>query len=168
MGGNMEVVKDYDKDGDGRLNAEERKTARENMPQRGGRMGRGPMFGRQNTEPAKPGKQITPADVVNYPDADLYDVGVLRTFFLTFDNPEWEKELESFNNTDVEVPATLMVDGELTRMSASIFVVCLRLEWCPRVTRGLSISPWILWTKTSGCMAIRHSIFSMLMKTLHS
>ncbi len=41
MGGNMEVVKDYDKDGDGRLNAEERKTARENMPQRGGRMGRG-------------------------------------------------------------------------------------------------------------------------------
>jgi spore coat protein CotH len=41
----------------------------------------------------------------------LYDTGVLRTIFLEFENADWEKELEEFKNTDVEVPATMTVDG---------------------------------------------------------
>jgi spore coat protein CotH len=45
------------------------------------------------------------------PGADLYDQNVIRTFFLTFESSEWEKELSDFRDTDVEVPATLQVDG---------------------------------------------------------
>ncbi len=44
--------------------------------------------------------------------AGLYDPLVLRTLFLEFEGDDWEEELEAFNNTDVEVPATLTVDGK--------------------------------------------------------
>jgi spore coat protein CotH len=37
----------------------------------------------------------------------------LRTLFLEFENPDWEAEMADFNNTDVEVPATLRVDGKV-------------------------------------------------------
>ena len=36
-------------------------------------------------------------------------------FFLQFENPAWEKELEAFYRTDVDVPATLTVDGRTYR-----------------------------------------------------
>ncbi len=36
---------------------------------------------------------------------------MLRTFFIEFENPQWESELVAFNNTDVEVPAKVTVDG---------------------------------------------------------
>ena len=114
MGGpNRELLKKFDKDGDGRLNDAERAEARKEAGTGGGRMG-GPRggFGRGPQEPAQAGKPMKPSEVKNYPDKDLYDVSVLRTLFLTFDNSDWEKELESFNNTDVEVPATLVVDGK--------------------------------------------------------
>ena len=32
--------------------------------------------------------------------------------FLQFENADWEQELAAFNNTDVEVPATVIVDGK--------------------------------------------------------
>jgi spore coat protein CotH len=35
----------------------------------------------------------------------------VRTIFLQFENTEWERELAEFNNTDVEVPASLTLDG---------------------------------------------------------
>ena len=54
---------------------------------------------------------MNPGDVKHYPDASLYDPSVLRTFFITFENPAWESELVIFNNTDVDVPATVVVDG---------------------------------------------------------
>lgn len=40
---------------------------------------------------------------------------MLRTLFLELDNPEWEAELVAFNNTDVDVPATVTVDGKAYR-----------------------------------------------------
>jgi spore coat protein CotH len=54
---------------------------------------------------------MAPADV---PPAStpLYDDGTLRTLFLTFEQSDWEAELAAFYNTDVEVPATLIVDGK--------------------------------------------------------
>ncbi|MFM8880379.1 MAG: CotH kinase family protein, partial [Verrucomicrobiota bacterium] len=61
------------------------------------------------------GAKLTPAEVRNHPGAPLYDEGILRTLFLQFDSPDWEKELADFNNTDVEVPATLTVDGKTYR-----------------------------------------------------
>ncbi len=63
-------------------------------------------------EPGKPGPRVTPADVKNYPNATLYEPGVLRTLFLEFESKDWETELAEFKNTDVEVPATLTVDGK--------------------------------------------------------
>jgi hypothetical protein len=105
------VVKDHDKDGDGRLNAAERAAAREALakePVRG--FGRGPRGGPAG--PITPGPQMKPSEVKLYGKEPLYDPKVLRTIFLTFENAEWEKEMQAFNNTDVEVPATLMMDGK--------------------------------------------------------
>jgi spore coat protein CotH len=42
----------------------------------------------------------------------LYDPGTLRTLFLNFEQSDWEAELAEFKNTDIEVPATLIVDGK--------------------------------------------------------
>lgn len=72
--------------------------------------GRGPRGPRIN-QPAVPGKQIEPKDVSPI-TGDLYDPSHVRTLFLEFSNRDWEQELEAFNNTDVDVPATLTVDGK--------------------------------------------------------
>ena len=61
-------------------------------------------------EPAKPGPKLSPADVTPVAETvPLYDPGTLRTLFLNFDQPDWEAEMAEFNNTDVEIPATLIV-----------------------------------------------------------
>ena len=123
-----QLVKQFDKDDDGRLNKDERQAARDSMKSDGGRRGgfgppgggggfgppggpggRGP-FGQQS-EPGKPGPRVSPDDV-SPSDAPLYDPHVLRTIFIDFENKNWEAELADFNNTDVEVPATLTVDGK--------------------------------------------------------
>lgn len=119
MGQNTKLVKQFDKDGDKRLNAGERKAAREFLAQEraSGRGGRGPggrrgPGGGESSEPPKPGPKLSPADVKSGGDAPLYDVATLRTLFIEFESPEWEKELSDFNNTDVDVPAKLTVDGK--------------------------------------------------------
>jgi hypothetical protein len=68
-----------------------------------------------NQPPPEPGPRLSPADVRSYPDAPLYDVSTLRTFFFEFETPDWEKELADFHDTDVEVPAKLTVDGKTYR-----------------------------------------------------
>ena len=67
---------------------------------------------RRDMGPAKPGEHVSPADVANHSDADLYDPTVLRTLFLEFESKDWEQELSDFHNSDVEVPAKLTVDGK--------------------------------------------------------
>ncbi|MBM3881466.1 MAG: spore coat protein CotH [Verrucomicrobia bacterium] len=54
---------------------------------------------------------MAPADVKSYAGVSLYDAQTLRTLFLEFENADWEQELAAFNNTDVEVPARVTVDG---------------------------------------------------------
>jgi hypothetical protein len=108
------VVAQFDKDGDKRLNAAERRDARtwlESQPATGpgGRGGRG--GGRGGMQPGTPGPTVTPSQVKAYGAEPFYDPTVLRTFFIQFENDDWEKELTIFNNTDVEVPATLTIDG---------------------------------------------------------
>ena len=141
MGGERKVVAQFDKDADGRLNKEERTAAREFLktnrgpggpggggfnffggPPGGGPPGGGPGgpgggpggrpggFGR-DSEPAKPGPLLSPNDVKPVADASLYEPTVLRTLFLEFEDGDWEAELADFNNTDVEVPCTVTVDG---------------------------------------------------------
>lgn len=72
---------------------------------------RGGFFGRERREPTKPGPHLAPADVTSYPNASLYEPTILRTLFLEFENKDWEAEMADFKDTDVEVPATLIVDG---------------------------------------------------------
>ena len=118
-GGNRALVEKFDKDGDGRLNTKEREAAQAESAggSRGqgaggqGPGGRGGGPGGQR-EPAKPGLKLTEGEAPKYPDADLYDTSVLRTLFIHFENEKWEEELAAFNNTDVEVPAQLVVDGK--------------------------------------------------------
>ncbi len=111
------LVAQFDRDANGRLDASERKTAREFLakekaegraPRRFGPPGRR----NENTQPPEPGPKLSPVDVKSFGKEPLYDPTILRTFFLQFENPDWEKELADFVHTDVEVPATLTVDGK--------------------------------------------------------
>jgi spore coat protein CotH len=128
-GKKVNLVKKFDKDGNGRLNAEERKAARAYLASSssqgrfggpGGRRGGGPMgfgppgFGGMggSAELSKPGAKISPADVKSGGNATLFDPNTLRTFFFQFEDSDWEKEMEDFYHTDVDVPATLIVDGK--------------------------------------------------------
>jgi spore coat protein CotH len=115
----IKIVKQFDKNNDGWLNAAERKTAREYARNvgRGGFPGRGGPRGGRGGEsgPAGAGKTITPADVKTYPSAPFYDESVLRTVFITFEGKDWESELEDFHGTDVDVAANVMIDGKTYR-----------------------------------------------------
>ncbi|MFO0917652.1 MAG: CotH kinase family protein [Planctomycetaceae bacterium] len=120
----QKLVDRFDDDGDHRLNSTERQTARASLKRnRSASAGRGPAgpfgggFGppggprRENRQPPQAGARVSPKDVRFYPEAKLYDPSVLRTLFLDFENEDWEAELSEFHNSDVEVPATLTVDG---------------------------------------------------------
>src|SRR4051812_13717682 len=109
--GEVKILAQFDKDGDKVLNAAERTAAREfiranPIARRGGR-GRG-----APPNPPQPGVPLTPAEVKSYGSEGLYDLKTLRTLFLKFEDSDWEKEMEEFNNTDVDIPATLVVDGK--------------------------------------------------------
>ena len=113
-GRELKLLERFDADANGRLDGDERAKAREaaatERANRGG--GRGG-FGRsrEGGEPPRPGRRIDRSEATPHPGIDLYDTSVLRTLFLDFPNADWEKELADFYNTDVEVPATLTVDG---------------------------------------------------------
>jgi len=118
-----ELVKAHDKDGNGRLNREERQAAIAWMaanPQGGGRGG--PGGGRGPGGPggrggvarvATPNAKLSPKDVKNYGKESLYDDAVLRTIFLEFEHEDWETELAAFYRSDVELPAKMTVDGKV-------------------------------------------------------
>jgi hypothetical protein len=112
-GGETQLLKQFDKNGDGYLNAQERKAARESMgSSMSGGFGRG-SFGGGSQQSGKAGMKLTPADAKSYTTEPFYDLGVLRTLFLEFEESDWEQELVDFHNTDVEVPAKLTVDGKV-------------------------------------------------------
>lgn len=123
MGRERQIVGQFDTNGDGRLNTTERKAAREflaTQPAAGRGMGRGGPGGPGGrggamASPVEPGARLTPKDVKTYGREPLYDMGTLRTLFLQFEAEDWEAELTAFNNTDVDVPATLVVDGKTYR-----------------------------------------------------
>jgi spore coat protein CotH len=123
-GQEIKIVKQFDKNADGWLNAEERKAARQYVTTQGftggrgfggPRGGRGGFFGFGGSSQAAKGETIRPASVKTYPNAPLYDETVLRTLFVTFEENDWERELEDFHGTDVDVAATVMVDGKTYR-----------------------------------------------------
>lgn len=102
----LELVDRYDTDGDGYLDRAERDAYRfRNQPARANSV---PAAGR-----IADAERVQPDDVRIYDDEPLYAADVLRTLFIEFGYPDWEAELETFNDTDVEVPATITVDGEV-------------------------------------------------------
>ncbi|MGL4422744.1 MAG: CotH kinase family protein, partial [Gemmataceae bacterium] len=113
------LITKYDNDGNGRLDTAERKTARMDLakePARGrgpgGKMGRPGGPGEATQIIPKPGLTIQPAEVPATPASEgLYEPKVLRTLFLQFEIADWEAELDTFHKSDVDVPATLIVDG---------------------------------------------------------
>ena len=110
------LIDRFDKDGDKVLNAEERTAAADFIKQemangRGGRRGPGGPRGGIR-EAAQPGPRLSPAQVKHYTTENLYDPTTLRTFFLEFEDPNWESQMAAFKNSDVEMPATLTVDGK--------------------------------------------------------
>ena len=116
------VVASFDKNGNGRLETDERNEARAAI-RRGRRddRRRGPrLFGGRDRDreetpraSATPREKISPENVEHYPEHALYDESILRTFFLDFENEDWEQELEDFIRTDVDVPARMTVDGKV-------------------------------------------------------
>ncbi len=124
MGGqDQKILSRYDKDGNGWLNLAERQAARAGLKQEGsGRQqrGGGPGMGGPGgpggpggrMTPGTPGPKVSESGVKTYPGKGLYDTDVLRTIFITFEENDWEEALEDFNNTDVDIPAQVSVDGQ--------------------------------------------------------
>lgn len=122
----IDLVDEFDTDKDGILNAYERKLARNSLQNRtagrssGGPGGGGPRGGpggRSRGGGSRPsgsaGPRVDPSRVASYSSNEgLYDTDVLRTIFLEFEAKDWEQELADFKPTDVEVPATMIVDGK--------------------------------------------------------
>ena len=108
------LVAKFDRNGNKRLEHDERTAAREYLaahpelrrPVRGGRINR----------TGSPGPKVAAADVKTYPaSVDLYAPDALRTLFLEFEHADWEQELADFWHTDVELAASLIVDGTTYR-----------------------------------------------------
>jgi len=122
FGAEQELVDQFDKNDDGWLNLEERDAAYQSLQAnggggggfggRGGRGGRGGPGGQMGGT-AQPGIKLAPADVKSGGDAPIYDLGTLRTFFLEFEESDWEAKMAAFKNTDIEVPAEVTVDGKV-------------------------------------------------------
>ncbi len=133
LGKDRPVLEQFDKDGNGRLSQTERAAARQWLAAQpptgiaavmgstgrggpGGRAGGPPTGGGRGFATATPGRRLSPSDVTPVPaSTSLYDTRVLRTLFFQFESADWEKELEAFYRTDVDVPATVTVDGRTYR-----------------------------------------------------
>lgn len=63
--------------------------------------------------PGTPGPKVAESSVKTYPGRGLYDTDVLRTIFINFEENDWEEALEDFNDTDVDIPAQVTVDGQM-------------------------------------------------------
>lgn len=104
----------FDKDGSGWLNLAERKVARETLAREAAERPpiEFPAFRPGDVE-AKPGPRMSPSDVRTFPNAPAFDPGVVRTFFVEFEEPDWEQALDAFRRTDVDVTAKVTIDGQV-------------------------------------------------------
>ena len=109
------VLARFDRDRDKRLDHAERAAARQYLTAHP-ELRRPVRVGARNTRVGTPGAKLSLKDVKTYPaTVPLYDADALRTLFLEFEHADWEQELAAFYHTDVEVHATLVVDGRTYR-----------------------------------------------------
>jgi len=104
LGPKTQLLKKYDKNGDGYLNKAERLVAR-------GLTGK--ETERFNNTTLYKGKKISPSEVKTYSNEPFYDMHTVRTLFLDFEDADWENEMADFYHTDIDLPATLTVDGKV-------------------------------------------------------
>lgn len=106
----LPLVARFDRNADKRLDYAERTAAREYLAANPGV--RRPLPRPRITTTGSAGPALSPKDVQQYTEkTPLYDAAAVRTLFLEFERPDWEQELAAFYHTDVEIPATLVVDG---------------------------------------------------------
>ena len=109
-----QVVAQFDKNGDERLDTAERKAAREWLSVAAGVRTR--RARRRASEirfaPPAAGRKLSPADVKAYPAVPSTTRPRCARSSCSSKRADWEQELAAFNNTDVEVPAALTVDGK--------------------------------------------------------
>jgi Ca2+-binding EF-hand superfamily protein len=114
------LLREFDRDRDGRLDEAERRAARDALAHRpappflGGPQGApgANLDEAAMREPAKVGADMRPSQVAIFAGRPFYDDRTLRTLFLSFDDPDWEPELAEFEHSDVLVPADLMIEGQ--------------------------------------------------------
>jgi hypothetical protein len=110
----LPLVAKFDRNADKRLDYAERAAAREYLVANPGV--RRPLPQPRITKAGSTGLTLSPKDVTPFDEkTSLYDPGTVRTLFLEFERPDWEQELAAFYHTDVEIPATLVVDGRRHR-----------------------------------------------------
>jgi hypothetical protein len=110
----LALLERFDRDRNQRLERTERDAARAYLTEHPEL--RPPMRGQKLPATGGPGPRLSPRDVTRYPaSVPLYAPDALRTIFITFDNADWEREVADFWHTDVEVPATIEVDGTVYR-----------------------------------------------------
>jgi hypothetical protein len=130
QGRELPMVSRFDKDGDKKLNATERQAALSAMGGGGGGL-RGLVSGFFGGGTAS-GPKISPTSVKSFPSTvPLYDLGTLRTLFFQFEDDNWERQLMAFKQTDIEVPATLTVDGKIYKDVGVQFRGNTSFSWVP-------------------------------------
>jgi hypothetical protein len=107
------LLHQFDTNGDGWLDAKERAAARAALHSGAVTTHYWTSGFDASATTAAPGRRLTPSDVRRYGDEPLYQLEVLRTVFITFQEPDWEQELIDFYHTDVDVPAKVVVDGQI-------------------------------------------------------
>ena len=102
------LVHQFDTDKDGKLTGTEREAA---LSARGG--GSVTLL---NEETLRDGVHSdVQASLAAVPEGSpsLYDSQTLRTLYLRFHHEDWSEQMDAFYRTDIEVPAELIVDGEV-------------------------------------------------------
>lgn len=114
----LELHERFDSDDDGRLDRMERDLARVEAGSRPVRRRprSGPPGMEDDREAPRPETRadaltIDVDEVPRHEGTGLYDRDVVHTLFLRFEEEDWHEEMVAFHGTDVEVPATLTLDG---------------------------------------------------------
>ena len=106
----VELVKKFDDNSNKRLEGAERDAAREHIMELR-ELVEGD-FASSKKASGIPPRKVSKQGVESYAGKNLYDLGVIRTIFLDFAAPKWTRDLQTFYRTDVQVPATMTVDGK--------------------------------------------------------
>ncbi len=102
------LVKQFDTDNDGKLTGAERQAALET---RGG--GSVTLLNKETLRDGVHSDIQASLAAVPEDSPPLYDSQTLRTLYLRFHHEDWSEQMNAFYRTDIEVPAELIVDGEV-------------------------------------------------------